>query len=51
MRCVAVTEDRPKGLFDRPTSLPIPRSSVLAGQALADAAVQVWALLVMIAVG
>jgi ABC transporter DrrB family efflux protein len=46
----AVTEDRAQGLFDRHRSLPIPRSSVLAGRAMADAAMQVWALLVMTAV-
>jgi ABC-2 type transport system permease protein len=46
----AVTEDRAQGLFDRLRSLPIPRSSVLAGRALADAAMQAWGLVAMIAV-
>jgi ABC-2 type transport system permease protein len=44
---VAVTEDVGLGLFDRLRSLPIPRSAVLAGRALADTAMQVWGLLAM----
>src|ERR671930_844169 len=44
---VGVTEDRALGLFDRLRSLPIPRSAVLAGRALADTAMQVWGLVVM----
>jgi ABC-2 type transport system permease protein len=48
---VAVTEDRAEGLLDRLRSLPIPRSSVLAGRAVADAAIQVWGLVAMTVVG
>jgi ABC-2 type transport system permease protein len=44
-----ITEDRAQGLFDRFRSLPIPRSAVLAGRALADTATQTWGLLVMTA--
>jgi ABC transporter DrrB family efflux protein len=44
---VAVTEDVALGLFDRLRSLPIPRSAVLAGRALADTAMQVWGLVAM----
>jgi ABC-2 type transport system permease protein len=35
---VSVTEDRVQGLFDRLRSLPIPRSAVLSGRAVADTA-------------
>src|ERR671918_1683765 len=41
-----VAEDLQQGLVDRLRSLPIPRSAVLAGRALADTAVLVWGLLV-----
>src|SRR4029450_6690502 len=44
---VAVTEDVSLGLFDRLRSLPIPRSAVLAGRALADTAMQGWGLVAM----
>jgi ABC-2 type transport system permease protein len=44
---VGITEDHAEGLFDRLRSLPIPRSSVLAGRALADTAMQLWGLVVM----
>jgi ABC-2 type transport system permease protein len=44
---VGVTEDVAQGLFDRLRSLPIPRSAVLAGRALADTAMQMWSLMVM----
>jgi ABC-2 type transport system permease protein len=44
---VSVTEDRAQGLYDRLRSLPIPRSAVLAGRALADVAAQMWAIVVM----
>jgi hypothetical protein len=43
----AITEDRALGLFDRLRSLPIPRSAVLTGRALADTATQTWGLVVM----
>jgi ABC-2 type transport system permease protein len=42
-----ITEDRALGLFDRLRSLPIPRSAVLTGRALADTATQTWGLVVM----
>jgi ABC-2 type transport system permease protein len=44
---VGITEDHAEGLFDRLRSLPIPRSSVLAGRAVADTAMQLWGLIVM----
>jgi ABC transporter DrrB family efflux protein len=44
---VGITEDHAEGLFDRLRSLPIPRSAVLAGRALADTATQVWGLIAM----
>ena len=39
-----IAEDLQQGLVDRLRSLPIPRSAVLAGRALADTAVLVWGL-------
>ena len=42
-----IAEDREQGFFDRLRSLPIPRSSVLAGRAVADTATQVWGLVIM----
>jgi ABC-2 type transport system permease protein len=47
---VGITEDHAQGLYDRLRSLPIPRSAVLAGRAAADAVMQTWGLLVMVAV-
>jgi ABC transporter DrrB family efflux protein len=47
----AVAEDLEQGFVDRLRSLPIPRSSFLAGRALGDTAMQVWSLVVTIAVG
>jgi ABC transporter DrrB family efflux protein len=44
---VGITEDYAQGLFDRLRSLPIPRSAVLAGRALADTATQAWGLVAM----
>jgi ABC-2 type transport system permease protein len=44
---VGITEDRALGLFDRLRSLPIPRSAVLGGRALADTGMQVWGLVAM----
>jgi ABC-2 type transport system permease protein len=44
---VGITEDVSQGLFDRLRSLPIPRSAVLAGRAVADTAMQLWSLIVM----
>jgi ABC transporter DrrB family efflux protein len=46
-----MAEDLQQGLVDRLRSLPIPRSAVLAGRALADTAVLVWGLLVTAAIG
>ncbi|GAC1425678.1 MAG: ABC transporter permease [Actinomycetota bacterium] len=42
-----VAEDAELGLLDRLRSLPIPRSSFLAGRALADTMMLVWSLIVM----
>jgi ABC-2 type transport system permease protein len=44
---IGITEDRKQGLFDRLRSLPIPRTAVLSGRAVADTATLVWGLLVM----
>src|SRR4029450_3045771 len=46
-----VAEDLEQGLVDRLRSLPIPRSAVLAGRALADTALLVWSLVITSAVG
>jgi ABC transporter DrrB family efflux protein len=46
-----VAEDVEHGFFDRLRSLPIPRSSVLAGRALADTALLAWTLAVTAAIG
>jgi len=46
-----VAEDLEQGLVDRLRSLPIPRSAVLAGRALADTAVLVWGLAITTAIG
>jgi ABC-2 type transport system permease protein len=48
---VGVAEDVEHGFVDRLRSLPIPRSSVLAGRALADTAMQAWSLGVTAAIG
>jgi ABC-2 type transport system permease protein len=48
---VATAEDLEQGFVDRLRSLPIPRSAVLAGRALADTAMQVWGLLITSAIG
>src|SRR6266540_6989956 len=44
---VSITEDHAQGLFDRLRSLPIPRSAVLSGRAVADTAMLIWGLLIM----
>jgi len=41
-----VAEDAATGVHDRMRSLPIPRSSVMLGRSLADAALTMWGLLV-----
>ena len=46
-----VAEDLDQGFVDRLRSLPIPRSAVLAGRALADTALLVWSLAITSAVG
>jgi ABC-2 type transport system permease protein len=46
-----VAEDLEQGFVDRLRSLPIPRSAVLAGRALADTALLVWSLVITSAVG
>jgi len=46
-----VAEDLEQGFVDRLRSLPIPRSAVLAGRALADTALQVWGLAITTAIG
>jgi ABC-2 type transport system permease protein len=48
---VAMAEDLQQGFVDRLRSLPIPRSAVLAGRALADTAILAWLLGVTVAVG
>jgi ABC transporter DrrB family efflux protein len=45
-----VAEDLEQGFVDRLRSLPIPRSAVLAGRALADTAMQLWSLIVTTAI-
>ncbi len=44
---VSITEDHAQGLFDRLRSLPIPRSAVLSGRAVADTAILLWGLVIM----
>jgi len=46
-----IAEDSSQGFFDRLRSLPIPRSAVLAGRAVADTATQAWGLTIMTAIG
>ena len=46
-----MAEDLEQGFVDRLRSLPIPRSAVLAGRALADTALLVWSLAITAAVG
>jgi ABC transporter DrrB family efflux protein len=48
---VAMAEDLEQGFIDRLRSLPIPRSSVLAGRAIADTAILIWSLGVAVAIG
>jgi ABC transporter DrrB family efflux protein len=48
---VGVAEDLDQGFVDRLRSLPIPRSSVLAGRAVADTALLAWTLAVTTAIG
>ena len=46
-----MAEDLEQGFVDRLRSLPIPRSAVLAGRAVADTALLVWSLAITSAVG
>ena len=46
-----VAEDVEQGFVDRLRSLPIPRTAVLAGRALADTGVLAWTLAVTVAIG
>jgi ABC-2 type transport system permease protein len=46
-----VAEDASSGVYDRLRSLPIPRSSVMAGRSLADTALNCWAIAVTAAIG
>jgi ABC transporter DrrB family efflux protein len=46
-----VAEDVEGGLFDRLRSLPMPRSSAVAGRVLGDTAMLTWSLLVTTAIG
>lgn len=48
---VAMAEDLQQGFIDRLRSLPIPRSSVLAGRAIADTAILALSLAVATAIG
>ncbi|HZC99102.1 MAG TPA: ABC transporter permease [Actinomycetes bacterium] len=47
----AMAEDLEQGFIDRLRSLPIPRSSVLAGRAAADTAMHTWSLAITVAIG
>ena len=48
---VGMAEDMSAGLVARLRSLPIPRSAVLTGRAVADTAIQVWGLAFTVAIG
>jgi ABC-2 type transport system permease protein len=48
---VAMAEDLEQGFIDRIRSLPIPRSSLLAGRAIADTAILTWSLGFTVAIG
>ncbi|HZD72006.1 MAG TPA: ABC transporter permease [Actinomycetes bacterium] len=47
----AMAEDLEQGFIDRLRSLPIPRSSVLAGRATADTAMHTWSLAITVSIG
>jgi ABC transporter DrrB family efflux protein len=47
----AIAEDLEHGFVDRLRSLPIPRSAVLTGRALADTALLVWSLVITTGIG
>lgn len=46
-----IAEDMSAGLIARLRSLPIPRSAVLVGRALADTAIQIWGLAITVGIG
>ena len=46
-----IAEDLEQGFVDRLRSLPIPRSAILGGRALADTAVLTWGLTITAAIG
>jgi len=46
-----MAEDMSAGLIARLRSLPIPRSAVLIGRALADTGIQIWGLGITVAIG
>jgi ABC-2 type transport system permease protein len=48
---VGVAEDRAQGLTDRFISLPIPRTSLVAGRTCADFATNAWSIIITAAVG
>jgi ABC transporter DrrB family efflux protein len=47
----AMAEDMEGGFVDRLRSLPIPRSAVLSGRAIADTAILVWSLVITTGIG
>lgn len=51
MSAAGIAEDHDQGFFDRLRSLPIPRSAVLSGRAVADTATQAWGLTIMTIIG
>ena len=48
---IAMAEDLEQGFVDRLRSLPMPRTSVLAGRAVADTAIGIWSTTLMVIVG
>jgi ABC transporter DrrB family efflux protein len=48
---VGMADDLSAGLIARLRSMPIPRSSVLIGRALADTAIQIWGLAITVGIG
>src|SRR5213078_3843286 len=47
----AMAEDLEQGFVDRLRSLPIRRTSVIAGRALADTAMHAWSIAITVAIG
>src|SRR3954462_3487738 len=48
---IAMAEDLEQGFVDRLRSLPMSRTSVLAGRALADTAIGIWSTTLMVIIG